>query len=424
MKHSFNILLGILLTAQSLQAQTEDSTAKVTKLPADSKATVNLPSRDTVFTLRPKMIGVSFYSESGSPGMPLAITGRFLLGGYIPTERIAKTEERLKPQVRGGLAATMKLNIADKFYVRRQQLGGIRFNDDAFRLVFQGNGAYLGQSLDARISKATQWDVVELGLGFEKSRMLKSGRGIIIYNGSINPGLLRSYSAVDNFRAKVFTDTLAQNVDVLWGGNVQRARGGFGLTINAGIRYDFTRGPWEMISLNVDGAGLFYTNGLTTYSRVPAKTDSTVRLQAATTSLNRIFRGDWFGDRVDTIKQQLGLDSSRGSKTMVAPFELGISGLHKNLGWIRINYRNLPGYLPRFDWQPNMRLGVGAVRFYPGISLGGFDTWNINLLSTWNWKLTQRGGLFVSMRLEGLESLAMPGRLNGFGAYASVRVRL
>jgi hypothetical protein len=36
----------------------------------------------------------------------------------------------------------------------------------------------------------------------------------------------------------------------------------------------------------------------------------------------------------------------------------------------------------------------------------------------------QHGGLFFSLQLEGLESLVMPGRLNGFGAYASVRVML
>jgi hypothetical protein len=424
MKHSFNILLIILLSAQSLQAQTENSTAKPTELPADSKPTVNLPSRDTVFTLRTKMIGVSLNSESGSSGMPLAITGRFLLGGYIPAERISETEDRLKSQVRGGLASTLKLNVADKFYVRRHQMGGIRFNDDAFRLVFQGNGAYMGQTLDARISKAAQWDVVEIGLGFEKSRKLKSGKGNIIYNGSINPGLLRSYSAVKDFRAKVFTDTLAQSVDVLWGGTVQRSKGGFGLSVNAGVNYYFSAGAWSTVYLGIEDFGLYHTGKLNTYSRLPGMADSTVRLQTMPTSLNRLFRGDWFGDRVDTVKQQLGLDSSRGSKTLLAPFELFASGMHNKLGWVALRYRNLPGYLPRFDWQPNMRLRVGAVRFYPGISLGGFDTWNINLLSTWNWKLTQRGGLIVSMRLEGLESLAMPGRLNGFGAYASVRVRL
>jgi hypothetical protein len=422
MKHSFKCLMGLLLAAQTLQAQTSDT---MTAFVGDTL--VNLPSKDTIFTSqlrRPKTIGVSLYSESGSPGMPLAITGRFLLGGYIPTERIAATEERLKPQVRGGLASTMSLNVTNKFFIRRHQMGGIRFNDDAFRLVFQGNGAYMGQTLDARIQKATQWDVVEIGFGFEKARKLKNGKGNIIYNGSINPGWLRSYSAVKDFTANVFTDTLAQNVDVMWGGNVQRATGGFGLSMNADLMYDFTKGPWQFVSLYVNNAGLYYTGGLTTYSRLPGMAGNTVRLEAATTSLNKIFRGDWFGDRVDTVKQQLGLDSSRSSKTLFAPFEVGLTGLHKNFGWIRMNYRYLPGYLPRFDWQPNTRLGVGNLRFYPGISLGGFDTWNINLSSTWDWKALQHGGLFFSLQLEGLESLVMPGRLNGFGAYASVRVML
>lgn len=421
MKHSFKCLLGLLLAAQSMQAQTDDSTAIA---PLETKQTVNLPTRDTIFTLRPKSLGISLYSESGSPGMPLAITGRFLLGGYIPAERIAATEERLKPNVRGGLASTLKLNVLDKFYIRRHQMGGIRFNDDAFRLVFQGNGAYMGQTLDAHIRKAAQWDVVELGFGFEKSRRLKGGKGNVIIGGTINPGWLKSYSAVNDFRAQVFTDTLAQNVDVMWGGNVQRATGGFGLTVNATLMYVFIKGPWQMVSLNVDNAGLYYTGGLTTYSRLPGMAGSTVRLEAATTSLNKVFRGDWFGDRVDTVKQQLGLDSSRGSKTLLAPFEVGLSGLHKNLGWLSLSYRNLPGYLPRFDWQPNTRLGAGKLRFSPCVSLGGFDTWNIGLLSSWNWKPMQRGGLFANLRLEGLESLVLPGRLNGFGAYASLRVFL
>ena len=425
MKHSFNCLLGLLLTAHALQAQTNYTMTLSAEMPSETKPAINFPSKDTFFNTRPKTIGVSLYSEGGSSGMPLAITGRFMLGSYIPAERIDKTEERLKSKVRGGLAATMQLNVTDKLYVRRHQMGGICFNDDAFRLVFQGNGAYLGQTLDASIGKATQWDIVELGIGFRKSKRLLNGEGEVRFSGTINPGLLRSYSGVKDFRAKVFTDTLAQNVDVLWGGTMQRATGGVGLTVNAGVTYDFSVvGSWSIIYLGIEKFGLYYTGSYKTYSRAPGIANSTVRLQAANTSLNRIFRGDWFGDRVDTVKQQLGLDSTRGSKTLLSPFELSVSGLHKHMGWVALSYRHLPGYLPRLDWQPNTRLELGAVRFYPSVALGGFDTWNINLQSSWNWKPMKRGGLFVNLRLEGLESLVMPGRLNGFGAYASARLKL
>jgi hypothetical protein len=423
MKHSFKFLLGLLLTAQTLQAQMIDTT-KVSNTVVKNDTSINLPSKDTVYTIQSSMIAVSVLSESGSAGMPLSITGRFLLGGYIPSERITQTEARLKSQVSGGIASTMQLNVSDRFIIRRHQMGGIRFNDDAFRLVFQGNGAYLGQTLDAGINKAVQWDVLELGLGFEKSKKLLHGKGRVTYQGSINPGWLRSYSAINNFRAQVFTDTLAQHVDVLWGGSVQRAQGGFGLTINSGITYDFSSGPWKMVFAGLENAGLYYTNDLKTYNRLPGMADSTVRLQTASTSLNRIFRGDWFGDRVDTIKRQIGLDSSRKSKTLLAPFTVYLAANHEKWGFVRLSYRNLPGYLPRLDYQPKIRLGIGAVRFYPSVSLGGFDTWNINLLSYWTWKPIQRGGLQVNMRLEGLESLAMPGRFNGFGAYVSLRVRL
>lgn len=423
MKHSFKFLLGLLLTAQTLQAQMNDTT-KVSNTVVKNDTSINLPSKDTVYTIQSSMISVSVSSESGSAGMPLSITGRFLLGGYIPSERITQTEARLKSQVSGGIASTMQLNVSDKFIICRHQMGGIRFNDDAFRLVFQGNGAYLGQTLDAGINKAVQWDVLELGLGFEKSKNLLHGKGRVTYQGSINPGWLRSYSAINNFRAQVFTDTLAQHVDVLWGGSVQRAQGGFGLTINSGITYDFSSGPWKMVFVGLENAGLYYTNDLKTYNRLPGMADSTVRLQTASTSLNRIFRGDWFGDRVDTIKRQIGLDSSRKSKTLLAPFTVYLAANHEKWGFVRLSYRNLPGYLPRLDYQPKIRLGIGAVRFYPSVSLGGFDTWNINLLSYWTWKPIQRGGLQVNMRLEGLESLAMPGRFNGFGAYVSLRVRL
>lgn len=423
MKHSFKFLFGLLLATQTLQAQTND-TAKVPDIAAKKHTYVNLPSKDTVYTTQSKMVSVSISSESGSAGMPLSITGRFLLGGYIPSERISQTEARLKSQVSGGIAATMQLNISDKFFLRRHQMGGIRFNDDAFRLVFQGNGAYLGQTLDANLKKATQWDVVELGLGFEKSKNLFHGKGKVTYKGSINPGWLRSFSAINNFKAQVYTDTLAQHVDLLWGGSVQRAQGGFGLTLNSGITYDFSSGPWKRVFVGLENAGLFYTNNLKTYNRLPGMADSTVRLETTVTSLNRIFRGDWLGDRIDSVKQQIGLDSSRKSKTLLAPFTAYLAADHEKWGFVRLSYRNLPGYLPRLEYQPKIKLGIGALRFYPSVTLGGFDTWNINLLSYWTWKPLQRGGLQVNMRLEGLESLAMPGRLNGFGAFASVRVRL
>lgn len=411
MKQVFNLLSALLLTGQAVAQQAPAPEAQQ----------------------RPDWsLSASMFAESGSNRLPSAISNRFILGGYIPSSRIDKTEERLTENLRAGVFALSSLNVHRKqpgsdsvrglrglfnqpqWILFHQQTGGIRFNDDGYRLLFQGNGDYLGQRLDAQVERARFFRYTALRAWFSVpvGRSDKGGQ----FNLGLAPALLHTYTAADEFRAGVFTDTLAQQVDVDWKGGLKSTRrdrsvNGWGALVSMAYSVRPSNSKIRFARFSVYDFGVFRAQDLVSRFR-QAPANGTVSLTTETATLAEVFGGNWFANRRDTLLKELQVDSSRSSAWVLSPFSVQAEVRTKHLR-VGLRWRNVTGYLPQLDLRPATLFGKKSIQFAPSLSLGGFDTWNINALIEWN--AAARKGLSAGLQLFGLEAMAIPGRQHGAG---------
>lgn len=385
-------------------------------------------------------VPASMYAESGSNRLPSAISNRFMLGGHIPSSRIDRAADHLTENLRAGVFAINSLNIHrspegpdtlrgvrglfnhPQFILFQQQTGGIRFNDDGFRLMFQGNGDYLGQQLDARVDRARfmrytalrMWFTLPLQPAYQKGRKSEFSLGLA-------PALLNNYAAADDFRALISTDTLAQQVDADWSGTLKSTRrgrfvNGWGALVSIGYTVRPTRGKIKYARFAVYDIGVFRAQNVVSRFR-QAGTGGNIRLTAENTTLAEVFGGNWFANRRDTLMKDLQLDSSRSSAWLLSPFSLSGDFRTRHLR-VGVRWRNVTGFLPWIDLRPAKMMSKGAFEFAPSVSFGGFDTWNLNAHLGWN---TQKAkGLSATLQLQGLEAMAFPGRQHGAGGMISI----
>ena len=380
-------------------------------------------------------LGPSFYFESGSSAIPANIGNKFIAGGYIQSKNIDDFALRMPENLRAGVYSNINIGLHRKvnsttstdliFY--RVQAGGVNMNDDAFRLFFQGNGDYLGRTLDARIRKARSFSAYGIKAVWHKKlepRGENSSRSVVSFG--ISPSVLSGYSSVNNFKASVFTDSLAQNIDVNWDGSLTstQRRGG---AAGAGLLVDFTYGCLSIgknkfcpRNISLRDFGVYYASNTREYSRKPEFSGTTTNITTSVATLREIFGGEWFKGRRDTLTQQLGIDSSAGQSWILSPFTIS-ANLEFGRASILLRWRNLPGYLPYVEFKPTPILsGSRNFAITPSLAFGGFDTWNLNLQAFYLLKPQEQGGLEASASIMGLESLAFPGKQHGLGFQASV----
>jgi hypothetical protein len=208
-------------------------------------------------TTRYQSIETKFNLETGSSHVPAAVLNRFFWGGYINSEKIDKAEGRLNSNMRAGVVSSIEFSyntVTDNksrprvytwnFNMQMKDLGGIRFNDDAYRLVMQGNGQYPGKQLNAEVANALrmQWQAV----GVSRTAPLIADMNKGVKSTSLNYGVslahLSGFQSLKNFQANVYTDTLGQQLDVNWDGALEsvdrkRRTAGFGLLLNGKYFY-------------------------------------------------------------------------------------------------------------------------------------------------------------------------------------------
>jgi hypothetical protein len=367
-------------------------------------------------------LGPSFYFESGSSAIPANIGNKFIAGGYIQSKNIDDFALRMPENLRAGVYSNINIGLHRKvnpttstdliFY--RVQAGGVNMNDDAFRLFFQGNGDYLGRTLDARIRKARSFSAYGIKAVWHKKLEPKGEKRIrSVVSFGISPSVLSGYS-------------LAQNIDVNWDGSLTSAqrRGG---AAGAGLLVDFTYGrlslgnrKWRLRNIALRDFGVYYASNTREYSRKPEFSGTTTNITTSVATLREIFGGEWFKGRRDTLTQQLGIDSSAGQSWILSPFTIS-ANLEFGRASILLRWRNLPGYLPYVEFKPTPILsGSRNFAITPSLAFGGFDTWNLNLQAFYLLKPQEQGGLEASASIMGLESLAFPGKQHGLGFQASV----
>ena len=384
-------------------------------------------------------VGPQFELQTGTNSIPAGIVNRFIFGGFIKNESIDNFESNMPSSLRGGAAMRFEISNKGQFLwtgkgvwkhprvsVFHEQNAGFQINDDAFRLIFKGNGAYLGQTLNAKIDQARRFSTY--GLNLQWAKRISSG-GSPNWKQmwwSISPTILKGYSEINAFTASVLTDSLAQNINVDWGGNIRTATlkngiAGWGMLAGFGYRSTLSSPTFRSWSIELKDFGAFKINSLKDYSRMSPPGAGSINISTSFATLTEIFGGEWFKGRRDSLIDKMEIDSNSGSKWVLSPFQIKF-GLEFKKFIATMDWRNLPGYIPSLKMQGVMKpiAKSSAFKWAPGLTLGGFDTWNIDLHTGLDLKPRLKGGFSANASLLGIESLALPGKQHGLGVRAGV----
>jgi hypothetical protein len=322
--------------------------------------------------------------------------------------------------------------------VQLKNAAGVRFSDDAYRLMMQGNGQFPGRQLNAEVKKATtmQWQAIggEWGIPIRRKYIQHRNEYGPFFMG-LSVAHLSGYQQISNFKTAVYTDTLGQQLDVNWNGKLEsmarnRSTAGFGALVKG--KFGFTRfskldsaskkrNQILDVEMGFYDFGVFRVNDVRQYFRNERSAGQTVRIENENTRLADVFGGNFFSTRRDSILQKLDLDSQQISKWVISPFTVYVNFIFPKGYRVNLTYVNLPGYLPRADFiYKSLLKSNKKYSLTPSFSLGGFDNWNLNLnwsfytrvQNTRNKKLSFWG---IQGKIEGIEALVLPTVQHGFG---------
>jgi hypothetical protein len=121
--------------------------------------------------------------ESGSNGVPLSMINRFAFGGYVSPSEMNDYQQLLSASGnRMGAIQNYGINIypiigipvakklaLENITLEIDDITGANFNQDAFRLIFQGNTNYLGQTLNVGNNVVESWRTRTFKFHFRKT---------------------------------------------------------------------------------------------------------------------------------------------------------------------------------------------------------------------------------------------------------------
>jgi len=403
----------------------------------------------------------SFDIESGSNAVPLSMVSKFAFGGYISPESMNNYQSLLSNSNRMGASQEYRLtlypivgfesnkNISLKTVeLLIQDVLGANFTQDAFRLFFQGNTNYLGQTLNADKNEIESWRNRVLRFVFKtKSKF---------FGFSVNPniqfGQCLSYTRISTKDIKLTSDQLGDKVDFSGSGyfaSTGYSFGGNGYGLQAGL--DLTKsilntnglltnielklqnfGFYSFSDVNVTGKDAVWNangEGLTPDSYQNSKP---LNLTAVQINASDLRFGSWFTRQKDSIVSKLNLVDSKRRGMIMSPFTIyaGIDFRNRNNfnaklfnQLISLKYINVIGYLPRLNYMATFKGKYNSKKsnktspfFYQvGASVGGFDDFDINCglsFASFNFKGKP---LVWGINLIGIESFIIPSKWHGGG---------
>ena len=403
----------------------------------------------------------SFEIESGSNAVPLSMVSKFAFGGYISPESMNNYQSLLSNSNRMGASQEYRLTLYPIIGVESnknislktvelliQDLQGANFTQDAFRMFFQGNTNYLGQTLNADNNEIESWRNRVLRFVFKtKSKF---------FGFSVNPniqfGQCLSYTRISTKDIKLTSDQLGDKVDFSGSGyfaSTGYSFGGNGYGLQAGL--DLTKsilntnglltnielklqnfGFYSFSDVNVTGKDAVWNangEGLTPDSYQNSKP---LNLTAVQINASDLRFGSWFTRQKDSIVSKLNLVDSKRRGMIMSPFTIyaGIdfrnrnnfnSKLYNQL--ISLKYINVIGYLPRLNYMATFKGKYKSKKsnktspfFYQvGASVGGFDDFDINCGLSFNSFNFKGKPLVWGINLIGIESFINPSKWHGGG---------
>lgn len=389
-----------------------------------------LQAQDTIreFAFPDHSVHVFAEIETGSNGMNQYMMNRLALGGYMKDEEIESAEKRIRKQNRIGVLsavgfyADIKGNdtslskwMPNAVGIMQENHFGSSISEGAWQLLFRGNGKYKGQTLDLSGTRFTQFSSRRLEFAWT-GLMPKNTKD---YNLTLYLGVsqLLAYRNMSMTQGSLFTDGDLQFVDAQYSadyintGAVRQQGRGWGAAVGFNL-YKRLSGSRSDFSIEVRDLGFYQIQNA---MHLTHKMDQSVRINQSSIGLKSLNSADWLEYLRDTVNQTLAPDSAFENRAVLMPFRLGTSFSFGNY-LFQMKYVYLPGYLPNLKlrhakWNLNGK-GFGV---YPELSLGGFDVANLNLNFNYSKSMLKKY-FFVSLQLQGIESMILPKLTHGAGA--------
>ena len=403
----------------------------------------------------------SFDIESGSNAVPLSMVSKFAFGGYISPESMNAYQSLLSSSNRMGASQEYRLTLYPIIGIESnknislktvelliQDVLGANFTQDAFRMFFQGNTNYLGQTLNADNNEIESWRNRVLRFVFKtKSKFF----GFTV-NPSIQFGQCLSYTRISTKDIKLTSDQLGDKVDLSGSGyfaSTGYSFGGNGYGLQAGL--DLTKsilqaggmltniefklqnfGFYSFSDVNVTSKDAVWNangEGLTPDSYQDSKP---LNLTAVQINASDLRFGSWFTRQKDSIVSKMNLVDSKRRGMIMSPFTIYVgidfrnrnnfnSKLYNQL--ISLKYINMIGYLPRLNYMATFKGKYNSKKsnktspfFYQvGASVGGFDDFDINCGLSFNSFNFKGKPLVLGINVIGIESFVNPSKWHGGG---------
>lgn len=398
--------------------------------------------------------------ESGSNGVPFSMLSKFAFGGYISPSDINDYQALLTAQGnRMGAIQNFGINVypfpgyeiqkkgaLESIVLEIDDYTGANFNQDAFRMIFQGNTNYLGKTLDVGNNVVESWRTRSLKFNFRKSI------GNVEITPTLQIGQCLNYSRIETQNMKLTTDVVGDEVS--FSGNAYTANSGYsfwgnGVGLQAGLMVGFkniyqSSKKFYSLSFGIKNFGFYNISDVNVTSRnavwnsdktglIPESWNEspTFNLKAVQINSSDLQFGTWFNRQADSIKSKLNFVESVRKGTVMVPFTLiartyitphtYVSGISRHE--FTLKYVNIAGYLPQLSYWATSRFNATSIRgnfkfsfnYMFGLSLGGFDTYDLNAGISFNSMKLYGKTVMTTLKFTGVESYFVPSQLHGAG---------
>jgi hypothetical protein len=483
---AFRLFLGFCLMSVNLAKASEDTASVIGALPVKKYdclgASLSLPLPPAKPIIYEDLF--RYQLVTGSNVLPFSFMEKMAFGGYITPQATESVENRLQSKNRAGYMQTlgvvvypMRKRLKSNEYhmannkteivsigIRSIQMAGIAFSDDAYRLVFRGNGYYKGKTLDVGSNHfyALGMNTVDFGIFVPKSKHIEK-----LY---FSIAQVTQYNVLKTQDLSLYTSQLADSV-VLNGRYYSQSTAGlsFGqkglgvmMTMDRKLYWGREKREKNAVYYGVRDMGVLFLPTLSVESRGYVWDENTgglkpagesqikpITVTQAVVSSRELQFGNWFTSQRDTFNARLKVVSQIRSGRVISPFTLYAqkalfsfypkeqSDSKKGLGTaflhvmdLNLTYLNVPGYVlsTTLSWGSYYRpRGEQKWTSYYSeyyLGLGGFDTWNLGYKGFLKCNIIGMEQTSFMLDLRGIEAWIFPKRQHGAGISFGVRCKL
>lgn len=423
---------------------------------------------------------------TGSNVLPFSMMGKMAFGGYIDGELTSDIESKLKGENRAGFYQSISLGVyplKSRFSlgtaksastsseslstnaasqggkkllsigIRNVQSAGLNFSDDAFRLVFRGNGYYKGRELNIGDNRLQSMGYNAIDFRFDASSL----KATTFYLSLLQ---VTNYSRLQTSDMQLYTsargDSLSFNGRYFSQStrNLDFGQKGLGISFSLiksikfrGLGTYKQSGKQHLLVLGVMDLGVLQVSSVAVESRgyiwdasgkgLNPTGDGIIKsisLKQAVVSAKELQLSNWFGNQKDSALANLNLVNQERTGVKVTPFTVfaevpRFQFLGKQMG-AQMNYLNVYGYSPFMKvWLdhsiwPKSNQKWTNITMQPSFSLGGFDTWNLGMTINFLTPIRRMGSTFFVLDIRGVEAWIAPNKQHGAGLMAAVIFRL